>query len=93
MGIRIEDSVCVGDDEPLILSTEAVKEVCRPTAAGKRWHTDSDRSMTSKLSGHNAFFCTIAYVRIIQNICSNEGRCKHCKLFVLSLIRCAATAC
>ncbi|KAL7622587.1 aminopeptidase [Parahypoxylon ruwenzoriense] len=27
MGIRIEDSVCVGDDNPLILTTEAVKEV------------------------------------------------------------------
>jgi intermediate cleaving peptidase 55 len=28
MGIRIEDSVCVGDDHPIVLSTEAVKEVC-----------------------------------------------------------------
>jgi intermediate cleaving peptidase 55 len=27
MGIRIEDSVCVDDDSPLILTTEAVKEV------------------------------------------------------------------
>lgn len=27
LGIRIEDSVCVGDDDPLILTTEAVKEV------------------------------------------------------------------
>ena len=27
MGIRIEDSVCVGDDNPIILTTEAVKEV------------------------------------------------------------------
>ncbi|PHH85906.1 hypothetical protein CDD83_11005 [Cordyceps sp. RAO-2017] len=27
MGIRIEDSVCVDDDSPFILSTEAVKEV------------------------------------------------------------------
>lgn len=27
MGIRIEDSVCVEDDSPLILTTEAVKEV------------------------------------------------------------------
>ncbi|KAH9884069.1 aminopeptidase-like protein [Xylariomycetidae sp. FL2044] len=27
MGIRIEDSVCVGEDNPLILTTEAVKEV------------------------------------------------------------------
>ncbi|KAI1373453.1 aminopeptidase-like protein [Hypoxylon crocopeplum] len=27
LGIRIEDSVCVGDDNPLILTTEAVKEV------------------------------------------------------------------
>merc|ERR1712093_889035 len=27
MGIRIEDSVCVQDDNPLILTTEAVKEV------------------------------------------------------------------
>ncbi|KAI1141375.1 aminopeptidase-like protein [Hypoxylon sp. FL0543] len=27
MGIRIEDSVCVNDDSPLILTTEAVKEV------------------------------------------------------------------
>ncbi|KAI0829176.1 aminopeptidase-like protein [Hypoxylon sp. FL0890] len=27
LGIRIEDSVCVGDDSPLILTTEAVKEV------------------------------------------------------------------
>lgn len=28
MGIRIEDSVCVEDDHPLVLTTEAVKEVC-----------------------------------------------------------------
>ncbi|KAI2627050.1 aminopeptidase-like protein [Hypomontagnella submonticulosa] len=27
LGIRIEDSICVGDDSPLILTTEAVKEV------------------------------------------------------------------
>ncbi|RYP71203.1 hypothetical protein DL771_005003 [Monosporascus sp. 5C6A] len=27
MGIRIEDTVCVGDDAPLILTTEAVKEI------------------------------------------------------------------
>ena len=27
IGIRIEDSVCVGDDNPLNLTTEAVKEV------------------------------------------------------------------
>lgn len=27
MGIRIEDSVCVGEESPIILSVEAVKEV------------------------------------------------------------------
>ncbi|KAL1954190.1 hypothetical protein VTO42DRAFT_1546 [Malbranchea cinnamomea] len=27
IGIRIEDSVCVGDDNPIILTTEAVKEI------------------------------------------------------------------
>jgi intermediate cleaving peptidase 55 len=27
IGIRIEDSVCVGEDNPLVLTTEAVKEV------------------------------------------------------------------
>jgi hypothetical protein len=27
VGIRIEDSVCVGDDNPIVLTTEAVKEV------------------------------------------------------------------
>lgn len=27
IGIRIEDSVCIGDDNPLVLTTEAVKEV------------------------------------------------------------------
>jgi len=27
IGIRIEDSVCVQEDEPLVLTTEAVKEV------------------------------------------------------------------
>ncbi|KAI1087224.1 aminopeptidase-like protein [Rostrohypoxylon terebratum] len=27
LGVRIEDSVCVGDDSPFILTTEAVKEV------------------------------------------------------------------
>ena len=27
IGIRIEDSVCVQDDGPLVLTTEAVKEV------------------------------------------------------------------
>ena len=28
MGIRIEDSVCVEEEHPLVLTTEAVKEVC-----------------------------------------------------------------
>lgn len=28
IGIRIEDSVCVDDEEPYVLTTEAVKEVC-----------------------------------------------------------------
>jgi len=28
MGIRIEDSVCIQEETPLILTTEAVKEVC-----------------------------------------------------------------
>lgn len=28
IGIRVEDSVCVGDDHPIVLSPEAVKEVC-----------------------------------------------------------------
>ncbi len=27
MGVRIEDSICVGDDDPLVLTTEAVKEI------------------------------------------------------------------
>ncbi|KAI5303388.1 hypothetical protein KEM56_007608 [Ascosphaera pollenicola] len=36
IGIRIEDSVCVGEEDPLVLSTEAVKEI---------------RSMTLKLFG------------------------------------------
>lgn len=27
MGVRIEDSVCVGEDGPVVLSVEAVKEV------------------------------------------------------------------
>lgn len=27
MGIRIEDSICVQDEHPLVLTTEAVKEV------------------------------------------------------------------
>ncbi|KAJ8127141.1 hypothetical protein O1611_g6496 [Lasiodiplodia mahajangana] len=27
LGVRIEDSVAIGDDNPLILTTEAVKEV------------------------------------------------------------------
>lgn len=29
IGIRVEDSVCVGDDHPIVLTPEAVKEVCR----------------------------------------------------------------
>ena len=29
IGIRIEDSVCVQEEHPLVLTTEAVKEVCR----------------------------------------------------------------
>ena len=28
MGIRIEDSVCVQEENPFVLTTEAVKEVC-----------------------------------------------------------------
>jgi len=27
IGIRIEDSVCVGDENPIVLTTEAVKEI------------------------------------------------------------------
>lgn len=27
IGIRIEDSICVGDDNPIVLSPEGVKEV------------------------------------------------------------------
>lgn len=34
MGIRIEDSVCVQEEHPLVLSTEAVKEV-RETSRGQ----------------------------------------------------------
>lgn len=30
MGIRIEDSVCVGEEAPLVLSVEAAKEVSVP---------------------------------------------------------------
>jgi intermediate cleaving peptidase 55 len=30
IGIRIEDSVCVGDEHPIVLTPEAVKEVCLP---------------------------------------------------------------
>ena len=33
MGIRIEDSVCVQKESPLILTTEAVKEVCETLLA------------------------------------------------------------
>lgn len=34
IGIRIEDSVCVGDDHPIVLTPEAVKEVCWVYRAG-----------------------------------------------------------
>jgi Xaa-Pro aminopeptidase len=27
IGIRIEDSICVGDEDPIVLTPEAVKEV------------------------------------------------------------------
>ena len=30
MGVRIEDTVCVGDEGPVVLSVEAVKEVNLP---------------------------------------------------------------
>lgn len=30
IGIRIEDSVCVGDEHPIVLTPEAVKEVSLP---------------------------------------------------------------
>lgn len=33
IGIRIEDSVCVQEDGPLVLTTEAVKEVSLPVEA------------------------------------------------------------
>lgn len=29
MGIRIEDSICVGEEHPIVLSAEAAKEVSR----------------------------------------------------------------
>lgn len=35
IGIRIEDSVCVGDDHPIVLTPEAVKEVCDLTLLGE----------------------------------------------------------
>lgn len=39
MGIRIEDSVCVREENPLVLTTEAVKEVCGfcSILASSRW--------------------------------------------------------
>lgn len=41
MGIRIEDSVCVGEEAPLVLSVEAVKEVSVPVKS--KWSSpDSD---------------------------------------------------
>ena len=36
MGIRIEDSVCVQEEHPLVLTTEAVKEV-RPFRRSEVW--------------------------------------------------------
>lgn len=36
MGIRIEDSVCVREENPLVLTTEAVKEVCGLLTPGYR---------------------------------------------------------
>lgn len=35
MGIRIEDSVCVQEEHPLVLTTEAVKEVDDIEALGE----------------------------------------------------------
>lgn len=37
MGIRIEDSVCVGEDAPLVLSVEAAKEVSYSNSTGTQW--------------------------------------------------------
>ena len=35
LGIRIEDSVCVQEEEPLVLTTEAVKEASHVTLCGR----------------------------------------------------------
>lgn len=58
IGIRIEDSVCVGDDSPLVLTTEAVKEVslsCVTTTAWPCFDVTSGRGYRSseKLTGGN----------------------------------------
>ena len=42
IGIRIEDSVCIQPESPLILTTEAVKEVCIPRLAPKKLLLDAN---------------------------------------------------
>lgn len=47
MGIRIEDSVCVGEEAPLVLSVEAAKEV---SALVDPWNCNDSREGNSSLT-------------------------------------------
>ena len=42
MGIRIEDSVCVEEEHPLVLTTEAVKEVCNVRSISREDRADNN---------------------------------------------------
>jgi hypothetical protein len=59
IGIRLEDSVCVGDDGPVVLSAEAAKEV---RYCDHRWCfflTDFLRSRISRRCGRRSMVRTV----------------------------------
>ena len=71
IGIRIEDSVCVGDEHPIVLTPEAAKEVGDSFPVSTRGNADLTRSMISRPCEDNR---TVAYFRYppLYNIALSE---------------------
>lgn len=67
IGIRIEDSVCVGDEHPIVLTPEAVKEVCLRSSLTPRncELTCYYRSMTLRPCEGN-IACTIRTIPLLD---------------------------
>jgi Xaa-Pro aminopeptidase len=55
IGIRIEDSVCVGEEHPIVLTMEAVKEVFHFSPEFLQTRLTTSRSTILRLSAHRPY--------------------------------------